>query len=85
MDVLRALASPDADVRAKTLALALDLVTARSIDGVVGVLKKEVVRAQAGGAEGGAGVLRRSAPWPSPRRSAPPQPWPRHPLTTPAP
>ena len=34
MDVLRALASPNLDIRQKTLDLTLDLVTARNIDEV---------------------------------------------------
>jgi coatomer subunit beta len=47
MDLLRALASPDLDIRRKTLAVALDLVSPRNIDQVIGVLKKEVSRAAA--------------------------------------
>lgn len=34
MDVLRALSAPNMDIRAKTLGIALDLVTARNIDEV---------------------------------------------------
>ncbi|KFM28431.1 Coatomer subunit beta-1 [Auxenochlorella protothecoides] len=41
MGVLRALAAPDLDVRRKALDLALDLVTLRSVEEVVGVLRKE--------------------------------------------
>ncbi|XP_046326650.1 coatomer subunit beta-like isoform X2 [Haliotis rufescens] len=44
MDVLRVLNAPDQEVRKKTLGLALDLVTSRSIEEMVLVLKKEVVK-----------------------------------------
>ena len=40
MDILRVLSSPDLEVRKKTLALAMDLVTSRNIDELVLVLKK---------------------------------------------
>uniref|UniRef100_A0A061RS83 Coatomer subunit beta n=1 Tax=Tetraselmis sp. GSL018 TaxID=582737 RepID=A0A061RS83_9CHLO len=46
MDILRALSSPNLDIRAKTLELALELVDKRNIDEVVMVLKKEVVKTQ---------------------------------------
>eukprot|EP01024_Parvocaulis_polyphysoides_P045806 TRINITY_DN4294_c0_g3_i1.p1 TRINITY_DN4294_c0_g3~~TRINITY_DN4294_c0_g3_i1.p1 ORF type:complete len:950 (-),score=181.16 TRINITY_DN4294_c0_g3_i1:400-3249(-) len=46
MDILRALASPNLDVRQKTLALAMDLVNQKNIEEVVMVLKKEVVKTQ---------------------------------------
>ncbi|KAG2433993.1 hypothetical protein HYH02_012454 [Chlamydomonas schloesseri] len=46
MDTLRALSSPSLDIRKKTLDISLDLITARNIDEVVGVLKKEVVKTQ---------------------------------------
>lgn len=42
MDILRVLTSPDLEVRKKTLALALDLVSSRNIEEMVLVLKKEV-------------------------------------------
>ncbi|XP_077300608.1 coatomer subunit beta isoform X2 [Arctopsyche grandis] len=42
MDVLRVLASPDLEVRKKTLALAMDLVSSRNIEEMVMLLKKEV-------------------------------------------
>lgn len=42
MDILRVLASPDIEVRRKTLALAMDLVSSRNIGEMVLVLKKEV-------------------------------------------
>lgn len=42
MDVLRVLATPDLEVRSKTLGLALDLVSSRNIEEMVLVLKKEV-------------------------------------------
>lgn len=44
MDVLRVLGTPDAEVRKKTLSLALDLVSSRNIDDIVMVLKKEVAK-----------------------------------------
>jgi len=50
LDVLRALSTPSRDVRAKTLALALDLVGPRNVQEVVAVLKKEIGRAQAAAA-----------------------------------
>ncbi|KAK4881223.1 hypothetical protein RN001_004542 [Aquatica leii] len=42
MDILRVLATPDLEVRNKTLGLALDLVSSRNIEEMVLVLKKEV-------------------------------------------
>lgn len=44
MDILRALSSPNADIRRKTLGLAMSLLTRRNVDEVVGVLKKELLR-----------------------------------------
>ncbi|XP_032677789.1 coatomer subunit beta [Odontomachus brunneus] len=44
MDVLRVLGSPALEVRTKTLALAMDLVTTRTIEEMVQLLKKEVLR-----------------------------------------
>uniref|UniRef100_A0A0C9QQH4 Coatomer subunit beta n=1 Tax=Wollemia nobilis TaxID=56998 RepID=A0A0C9QQH4_9CONI len=46
MDVLRALSSPNLDIRRKTLDIALELITPRNIDEVVMMLKKEVVKTQ---------------------------------------
>ncbi|XP_026428313.1 coatomer subunit beta-1-like [Papaver somniferum] len=46
MDVLRALASPNLDVRRKTIDIALELITPRNIDEVVQALKEEVVKTQ---------------------------------------
>ncbi|XP_066591144.1 coatomer subunit beta [Prorops nasuta] len=48
MDVLRVLGSPALEVRTKTLALAMDLVSARTIDEMVQLLKKEVLRTVGG-------------------------------------
>ncbi|XP_020572479.1 coatomer subunit beta-1-like [Phalaenopsis equestris] len=48
MDVLRALSSPNVDIRRKTLDIALDLITPRNVDEVVLTLKKEVVKTQSG-------------------------------------
>lgn len=44
MDILRVLGAPDLEVRKKTLNLALDLVTSRTIEEMVLILKKEVVK-----------------------------------------
>ncbi|XP_012227275.1 coatomer subunit beta [Linepithema humile] len=57
MDVLRVLGSPALEVRTKTLALAMDLVTTRSIEEMVQLLKKEVLRT-AGGEHEDAGRYR---------------------------
>eukprot|EP00976_Prorocentrum_cordatum_P000368 7297-Prorocentrum_minimum.AAC.5 len=46
MDVVRALASPNMDIRRKTLDIALDLITPRNIDEVILTLKKEVMKTQ---------------------------------------
>eukprot|EP00455_Lapot_gusevi_P002489 TRINITY_DN109_c0_g1_i4.p1 TRINITY_DN109_c0_g1~~TRINITY_DN109_c0_g1_i4.p1 ORF type:complete len:621 (-),score=251.77 TRINITY_DN109_c0_g1_i4:95-1957(-) len=54
MDILRALTSPNIDIRRKTLELALDLVSARDVEEVVQFLRKELVRTEnllAGSAE----------------------------------
>ncbi|KAE9616343.1 putative adaptor protein complex AP-4, epsilon subunit [Lupinus albus] len=48
MDVLRALLSPNLDIRRKTIDIALELITPRNIDEVVMMLKKEVVKTQSG-------------------------------------
>lgn len=40
MDILRVLATPDQEVRKKTLSLVLDLISSRNVDDVVLVLKK---------------------------------------------
>ncbi|KAF6255868.1 coatomer subunit beta [Scenedesmus sp. NREL 46B-D3] len=53
LDVLRALASPNLDIRRKTLDITLDLTTNRNIDEVVMVLKKEIMRTQSADAERG--------------------------------
>ena len=42
MDILRVLQSPDLEVRRKTLTLCLDLVTSRTINETVAILKKEL-------------------------------------------
>jgi len=46
MDMLRVLATPDMDIRRKTLGIALDLTTAHNIEEVVAVLKKDVIKSQ---------------------------------------
>ncbi|KAJ4848450.1 hypothetical protein Tsubulata_025896, partial [Turnera subulata] len=48
MDVLRALSSPNLDIRKKTLDIVLDLIVPRNINEVVQLLKKEVVKTQSG-------------------------------------
>ncbi|PON83647.1 Coatomer beta subunit [Trema orientale] len=48
MDVLRALSSPNLDIKRKTLDIVLDLITHRNVDEVVLTLKKEVVKTQGG-------------------------------------
>ncbi|CAH9063596.1 unnamed protein product [Cuscuta europaea] len=48
MDTLRALSSPNLDIRRKTLDIALELITPRNINEVVLTLKKEVVKTQGG-------------------------------------
>ncbi|KAI4325199.1 hypothetical protein MLD38_030617 [Melastoma candidum] len=48
MDVLRALSSPNLDIRRKTLDISLELITPRNVDEVVLMLKKEVVKTQSG-------------------------------------
>ncbi|KAF6152121.1 hypothetical protein GIB67_031443 [Kingdonia uniflora] len=44
MDVLRALSSPNLDIRRKTIDIALELINPRNVDEVVHTLKKEVVK-----------------------------------------
>mmetsp|Transcript_12414 Transcript_12414/g.37874 ORF Transcript_12414/g.37874 Transcript_12414/m.37874 type:complete len:947 (+) Transcript_12414:90-2930(+) len=46
MDMLRALTSPNMDIRRKTVALAMDLVTNSNVEEVIGVLKKELLKTQ---------------------------------------
>ncbi|KAL0012754.1 hypothetical protein SO802_007862 [Lithocarpus litseifolius] len=46
MDMLRALSTPNLDIRKKTIDIALDLITPRNVDEVVMMLKKEVVKTQ---------------------------------------
>ncbi|KAF5727783.1 hypothetical protein HS088_TW22G01480 [Tripterygium wilfordii] len=48
MDVLRALSSPNLDIRRKALNIVLELITPRNINEVVLMLKKEVVKTQSG-------------------------------------
>ncbi|KAM7263323.1 hypothetical protein ACFE04_001006 [Oxalis oulophora] len=48
MDVLRALSSPNLDIRRKTLEIVLELITPRNVNEVVLYLKKEVVKTQNG-------------------------------------
>lgn len=46
MDVMRVLASPNLDIRKKTLAIVLDLVSPRNVEEVVNALKKEILKSQ---------------------------------------
>ncbi|KAI3901290.1 hypothetical protein MKW92_051259 [Papaver armeniacum] len=46
MDVLRELASPNLDIRRKTIDISLELITPHNIDEVFEALKKEVVKTQ---------------------------------------
>jgi len=46
MDIMRALSSPNTDIRRKTLDIAMDLVSPRNINEVVLLLKKEIVKTQ---------------------------------------
>ena len=46
MDILRVLASPDIEVRKKTLQLSYELVTSKNINEMVLILKKEVSKTQ---------------------------------------
>ncbi|KAL6527054.1 hypothetical protein OROGR_016144 [Orobanche gracilis] len=48
MDVLRALSSPNLDIRRKTLDIVLELITTQNVSEVVLTLKKEVVKTQSG-------------------------------------
>lgn len=48
MDILRALSSPNVDIRRKTIDIVLELITPRNVDEVVLMLKKEVVKTQSG-------------------------------------
>ncbi|KAL1532858.1 coatomer subunit beta-1-like [Salvia divinorum] len=48
MDVLRALSSPNLDIRRKTLDIVLELITPRNVTEVVLTLKKEVMKTQSG-------------------------------------
>ncbi|KAK1403711.1 Coatomer subunit beta [Heracleum sosnowskyi] len=48
MDVLRAVSSPNLDIRRKTLDIVLNLVTPRNINEVVLTLKKEVMKTESG-------------------------------------
>ncbi len=51
MDILRALASPNMDIRKKTLDIALDLVSPQNIDEAILYLKKEISKTQSSGFE----------------------------------
>uniref|UniRef100_A0A7S3GLN9 Coatomer subunit beta n=1 Tax=Palpitomonas bilix TaxID=652834 RepID=A0A7S3GLN9_9EUKA len=46
MDILRVLSNPDVDLRRKLLDFAMDLLDARNINDVLGVLKKETIKVQ---------------------------------------
>lgn len=44
MDILRVLASPDMEVRRKALGIALEMISSRNVEEVVGFLKKELIK-----------------------------------------
>lgn len=48
MDILRALACPNVDIRRRTLDVAMDLVSPRNVEEVMGLLKKEIMSTGAG-------------------------------------
>ncbi|XP_043473678.1 coatomer subunit beta isoform X2 [Leptopilina heterotoma] len=48
MDILRILGSPALEVRSKTLSLVMDLVTTRTVEEMVQLLKKEILRTSGG-------------------------------------
>jgi len=52
MDILRALNSPNMDIRKKTVDIALDLITSKNIEEVVQVFKKEILKTQSKEFEG---------------------------------
>mmetsp|Transcript_28854 Transcript_28854/g.80675 ORF Transcript_28854/g.80675 Transcript_28854/m.80675 type:complete len:965 (-) Transcript_28854:156-3050(-) len=54
MDLLRALATPSLDIRKKTLAVCVELISTRNVEEVVQCLKKEIVKSQDQGMENGA-------------------------------
>ncbi|CAJ0565765.1 unnamed protein product, partial [Mesorhabditis spiculigera] len=54
MDILRVLASPGLEVRKKTLALALDLISSRNVEDMVMFLKKEISKSSNESADEGA-------------------------------
>jgi len=51
MDILRALASPNSDIREKTLDITMALISPRNIEEVVNVLKREIVKTSDKGME----------------------------------
>jgi hypothetical protein len=51
MDILRALSTPNMDIRKKTLDIALDLVSPQNIDEAILYLKKEIAKTQVAGFE----------------------------------
>jgi len=46
MDILRTLSSPSIDIRRKTLELVLDLVSSTNVEGVMQLLKKEIIKTE---------------------------------------
>ena len=55
MDILRCLSTPNNDIRRRTLDVAMDLVSPRNVEEVMGLLKKEILATQAGKDGSGAG------------------------------
>jgi coatomer subunit beta len=60
MDILRALASPSQDICKKVLEVAMDVVTARNVQEVVNVLKREVQKTMSDDSNEGKGSLYRN-------------------------
>jgi len=78
MDILRALSTPNMDIRKKTLDIALDLVSPQNIDEAILYLKKEIAKTQVAGFEKVPGPSRK----PTPHTSHTPHTHTRHVLTT---
>ncbi len=63
MDVMRLLSASDIEVRKKTLDVVMRLVTAKNVDEVVLVLKKEVSKAHAASDDSGMCACVRACGW----------------------
>ena len=56
MDILRALATPNNDIRRRTLDVAMDLVSPRNVEEVMALLRKEILATQAGASASSSGA-----------------------------